>query len=82
MLKQKLLNLSLLNLFLFVIIFYLALTTPPPLPSNELKIDSQTLCSMDMNNPPLQSNPNPEDHPIVTSPAKTDLTKPYQTSNN
>nr|WRW55951.1 F-ORF [Pseudocuneopsis yangshuoensis] len=71
--KQKLPNWLTFNLLFSLIIFCLIPSIPLFLLSNEPKLTDQTLCSMNLNDQPLP--PKTDDHPIIHSPASTDLTK-------
>nr|YP_009349483.1 F-ORF [Unio crassus]AQM37730.1 F-ORF [Unio crassus]AQM37742.1 F-ORF [Unio crassus] len=77
MLKQKLQKLLSVILFFLLVILCLTLSIPLFFLSNEPKLTNQTLCSMDLNNQPLQ--PKADNHPITASSGNTDLTKSNQT---
>nr|AEC14026.1 female-specific orf protein [Alasmidonta undulata]AEC14027.1 female-specific orf protein [Alasmidonta undulata]AEC14028.1 female-specific orf protein [Alasmidonta undulata] len=73
MLKPAL-KLILLILFIFTIVFILIKTIQMLFVSDEFWMVNQVLCSMDLDN--ASSQPSTNDHPVISSPASTDLTNP------
>nr|AEC14025.1 female-specific orf protein [Alasmidonta marginata]AEC14053.1 female-specific orf protein [Lasmigona costata]AEC14054.1 female-specific orf protein [Lasmigona costata]AEC14055.1 female-specific orf protein [Lasmigona costata] len=73
MLKHTL-KLILLILFIFAIAFFLIKIIQMLFVSDEYWMINQVLCSMDLDN--ASSQPTTNDHPVISSPASTDLTNP------
>nr|YP_009475569.1 HORF [Alasmidonta heterodon]AVK79272.1 HORF [Alasmidonta heterodon] len=68
------LKLSLLILSIFAVVFLFSQIIQALFVSDEFWMVDQVLCSMELDN--ASSQPKTDDHPVIPSPAKTDLTKP------
>nr|YP_009502516.1 HORF [Alasmidonta varicosa]AWV82789.1 HORF [Alasmidonta varicosa]UZC55596.1 female open reading frame [Alasmidonta varicosa] len=71
---KPMLKFLLLILFIFAIAFFLIKIIQMLFVSDEFSMMNQVLCSMDLDN--SSSQPSTNDHPVVPSPASTDLTNP------
>nr|AEC14200.1 h-orf protein [Lasmigona compressa] len=68
------LKLLLLILSIFAIAFFLTKIIEVLFVSDEFWMLNQILCSMELDN--VSSQPMTSDHPVISSPASTDVTKP------